>query len=489
MSHLLANIKTKFSGAMHLCAALCVLGLSLISSSALAQDGLPNTSFGSNGRTQIPAQPYVSDKNAMVVLPDGKIVVAGRRPNSNELVMFMYNTDGTPNVSFGPGTVIGNFAGVVGLPKLAFDAQRDGILLAADFDENGTRLIMVCRILRNGAPDLSISAGGAVPGCNFRVAPPSAPNGLAVTGIAKSRSGTEAIYVTGNAYDFSPTITDFSRTFVYTLFPSLQINWRVEATTPGTTSTHTYGGLSEVDDAGRMFSVGSISVQDDTSSLVQLIDVNQGFGIRSRFNPNLIPQGYDIAHAVAFTSSARTRIVVVGESQRTAAGASDCTLTQYDTGVGLTAMTRDLNFGGAGIGYVRSNFTSFFNDSAQCTAISVDGQGRIYVSGVLAFANGPGSYFDVDIVVARFSPTGVLDTTYGPNGQGYVLLDNGFDDPIFGAFGYDAAVGIGLTANGAVVASKRSPMTGSNVQNTTWWLNGLTGTAVASELMFKNGFE
>jgi hypothetical protein len=146
-----------------------------------------------------------------------------------------------------------------------------------------------------------------------------------------------------------------------------------------------------------------------------------------------------------------------------------------------------LNFGGTGVGFVSTNFSGFFNDSAQCTAITVDAQGRIYVSGVLAFANGPGSYFDVDILVARFTPAGALDTTYGPNGQGYILLDNGFDDPIFGAFGFDAAFGIGLTANGAVVASKRSPMVGANVQNTTWWLNGLTGAA--SELIFKNGFE
>jgi uncharacterized delta-60 repeat protein len=88
-------------------------------------------SFGSNGVARLPLSPLITmDTRAEAVQTDGKIVVAGTNA-ANQFAVARYNTDGTPDTSFGTtdtGVVFTSVAAGGGATSMAIDSQGRIIL-------------------------------------------------------------------------------------------------------------------------------------------------------------------------------------------------------------------------------------------------------------------------------------------------------------------------------------------------------------------------
>ncbi len=126
-------------------------------------DGSQDTLFGSNGRviTNFGATELAL---ALVLQPDGKIVVAGRTnkptPNGNfDFALARYESTGTVDITFGTaGLVTTDFGGSVDR-AFAMALQPDGkLVVAGDSDAN----FALARYNSDGSLDSSFGAGGKV---------------------------------------------------------------------------------------------------------------------------------------------------------------------------------------------------------------------------------------------------------------------------------------------------------------------------------------
>ena len=486
------------------CALLFSSLLALLGTSgrASAQEGLPDPAFGAGGRFAIAAGGYRVGQQGMVLLTGGQFAVAAARPETQTVLLQVRNADGSLDPVFGPGMEIAasSSAGpvILGTPKLGFDAPNNAILLGFDqrLDDGFGGVayaLRVCRILRNATFDPTFTPSGTC----LNVFPPAgqAEFGVALAGIGSyPGAGRGSVYMTGLSLGIpAGSGTDFSRAFLANyIIDQNTVRWRIASTTTGTNFNYSYLGATGVDSLGRMFMVGGGSSPTDSWSVVQEMDVTLApspfFGARSVFNPNFVAEGFDSGRAITFVGPGNGRVAVAGEAQRTAAGATDCTVTVYNTNSTHLDLERDVSYAG-GVGYARARFSTVPNDSAQCSAIAADSQQRTYVAGTLALATVGGAYFNADIVVARFTAAGALDTTYGPNGQGYVRL-NSSDDAIFDVYKLDRAMSIVvLPNNNVIVSGYTEPVSGANVQNTSWWLYGLTGNGSPADVIFRSGFQ
>jgi uncharacterized delta-60 repeat protein len=134
-------------------ASLTVLTLA---ATAVQAVGLRDQSFGSNGR--VVSGGITNGRQAIVIQPDGKIVVSGAAGSS--LVLVRYNLNGSLDGTFGTGGVVvlaigGNdIAGT----RLALDSVTGKIVAAGAGASSDT--FFVARFLPNGAPDTSYSGSG-----------------------------------------------------------------------------------------------------------------------------------------------------------------------------------------------------------------------------------------------------------------------------------------------------------------------------------------
>ena len=126
-------------------------------------DGSLDTVFGSNGRV-ITNFGATEQALALVLQPDGKIVVAGRTnkpaPNGNfDFALARYESGGAVDNTFGTlGLVTTDFGGSVDR-AFAMALQPDGkLVVAGDSDAN----FALARYNSNGSLDASFGAGGKV---------------------------------------------------------------------------------------------------------------------------------------------------------------------------------------------------------------------------------------------------------------------------------------------------------------------------------------
>ncbi len=133
----------------------------------LLPDGRRDSSFGNLGYATRPDTVFGSP-SAMVLQPDGKIVVGGNVygfPNTDKSDMgaVRYKRDGTVDSSFGTNGLVRispdtNTAEVYGL-----DLQPDGKMLICGLSDSGYgKHFYLTRLLPNGAVDAAFGAGGAV---------------------------------------------------------------------------------------------------------------------------------------------------------------------------------------------------------------------------------------------------------------------------------------------------------------------------------------
>lgn len=130
-------------------------------------DGIPDSSFGSSGRV-VTNLGYLENIRAVAVQKDGKIVVAGDQTtdfydgNSNGILVARYNTNGTLDKSFGKygGYTVYDYnnGGNYGYAMLL---QPDGKIVVGGYEAGGNDFL-VLRYLPDGKLDNSFGKAGAV---------------------------------------------------------------------------------------------------------------------------------------------------------------------------------------------------------------------------------------------------------------------------------------------------------------------------------------
>jgi uncharacterized delta-60 repeat protein len=100
-------------------------------------DGTPDTSFGTNGRA---ANPAIVFGRAVALTPDGRIVVTGEA--NGDYVVARYTNAGALDTSFGTnGTMTIDFFGSFDTPA-ALAIQPDGRIVVAGRAQNGTQEVL-----------------------------------------------------------------------------------------------------------------------------------------------------------------------------------------------------------------------------------------------------------------------------------------------------------------------------------------------------------
>ena len=120
-------------------------------------DGTLDPTFGSAGIVQSPA----GTASAVALQPDGKIVAAGTA--SSQIRVVRYNTDGSLDQSFGSGGVVTTAAGAFGSDAKALVLQPDGkIVVGGDSSDGSETQFALVRYDANGSLDATFGSGGVV---------------------------------------------------------------------------------------------------------------------------------------------------------------------------------------------------------------------------------------------------------------------------------------------------------------------------------------
>ena len=130
-------------------------------------DGTLDISFGTGGKVISDFGGTCDFATSVAIQANGKIVVAGSSGATCEgpfdFGLARYNTDGTPDITFGTGgKVTTDFGGTFDL-ALDVAIQADSKIVAAGFtDASGTRDFALARYNANGSLDVNFGPGGRV---------------------------------------------------------------------------------------------------------------------------------------------------------------------------------------------------------------------------------------------------------------------------------------------------------------------------------------
>jgi uncharacterized delta-60 repeat protein len=124
--------------------------------------GALDTSFGTGGKVTTPIGSADDKAKALVLQPDGKLVVAGSSyVSNNDFALARYNANGTLDTSFGTGgTVTTPISGPSAVSALVL--QPDGKLVVAGSSYSGNYNFALARYNANGTLDTSFGTGGKV---------------------------------------------------------------------------------------------------------------------------------------------------------------------------------------------------------------------------------------------------------------------------------------------------------------------------------------
>ncbi len=178
------------------------------------QSGDLDTAFGDNGLVAINAASSAngsSEAHAVLAQPDGKIVIAGYATGTgnSDLLLMRLDTDGTPDATFGTGgitrTPIGSGEDIANAMVL----QPDGrIVIAGSAVTDGRRDFVLARYTTAGALDTTFGTGGFTttpvgPGDDIANALTRMPWGRLVAAgsarVSTSAAGTDIALVAYNA--------------------------------------------------------------------------------------------------------------------------------------------------------------------------------------------------------------------------------------------------------------------------------------------------
>ncbi len=128
-------------------------------------DGSVDEDFGSDGKVTTAIGSSDAAAYALAIQSDLKIVVAGVSSNgsNNDFTVARYNTNGTPDTSFGTGGVVTTAIGSADDVANTLGIQADGKIVVAGYSRSGSNNVFaVVRYESNGSPDESFGTNGIV---------------------------------------------------------------------------------------------------------------------------------------------------------------------------------------------------------------------------------------------------------------------------------------------------------------------------------------
>lgn len=393
--------------------------------------GALDSSFGTAGMTIVNFGPVLTDDqaNAVTLTSAGQIVLAGQAVDNRNIADFALarlNNDGKLDSSFGPnqnGTVLSSFALSTSNDARALAIQSDGkIVTAGSASASDMHAFTVSRYNEDGTLDTSFGNGGIVLTDVTGRSYPSVDN----TANALAIDSQGRIVVAGTV-DHLGGGTDIA---LVRYEPNGSLDTSFGNGGIVVTSLVLYGdnvanGVA-IEANGDILVAGATSpAQTPSQSNFALLCYTSGGQLDSTFGgaalgggPGWVQTdfggGRDVANGLVIQLNGQ--IVLAGSANLAATG-DDFALVRYNSDGSL-----DTSFG-SGTGKVTTNFgpiaTAATGDDAY--GLTLDSQGRIVVAGA-SNANF-GSYYG--FAVARYSPDGTLDSSFGTGGK--VLAAPGYN--------------------------------------------------------------
>ncbi|KOV26176.1 hypothetical protein ADK60_21620 [Streptomyces sp. XY431] len=377
---------------------------------ALAAPGDLDPAFGTGGRTTTDFGGGADEARGVVVQADGRIVVAGYAGAGDDFALARYNADGSLDTGFGTGgKVTTDFAGGSDEAR-GLALQADGRIVAvgrSEVPEGGVGWFSVARYNTDGSLDTGFGTGGKVT-VDFGTGGADDAFGAAVQGDGR----IVVAGLTGGDFALARLNADGS------LDSGFDTDGKV---------------ITDFDDGAD--AARAVAVQSD-GKIVAAGYTGSGAGnydfALARYTPSGAPDtgfssdgkvattfgGVEFAHAVALQPDGK--IVAAGYT------GNDFALARYNSAGNLDGgfdtdgkVTTD--FGGGEIAY----------------GVAVQSGGAIVAVG--STASGGAS----DFALARYTPSGALDT--GFSGDGRTTTD-------FGG-GFDQALGTAVQADGRILAA------------------------------------
>ena len=363
--------------------------------------------FGTGGMVTTDIARSTDIANAVAVQVDGKLVVVGQTYKNNDFsdedfVVTRYNTDGTLDNTFGVrGRVKTDFPGLAAVPSSVV-IQPDGKILVAGgafplFTFAGN--FELVRYNPNGSLDTSFGSGGIVT-TNF-------PEGSYAFDVALQSDGK--IIAAGTVFvDFiigEASDTDFA----------------LARYNPDGTPDTTFGSGGQVstdfvgmeDDAfsiliqpdGKIVAVGSANSSATFYDFAAARYLSNGtidttFGVSGKVQTDFGDQNFDRARSAALQPDGK--IVAAGFAISHGGGVQNFAVARYTSnGVLDTTFNR-----------VGKTQIDFGNCCQSATKVLLQSDGKIITVG-----GSNGESGDDDFLLARLSPRGSLDNTFGAGGQ------------------------------------------------------------------------
>jgi uncharacterized delta-60 repeat protein len=435
-------IQSKLSQFATHCRAIGAAGiiLSLFASVQLARatDGDLDPTFGTGGTLMTDISRSTDLANAVAVQSDGKLVVVGQTYKNNDFsnedfVVTRYNTDGTLDNTFGRGgKVRTDFPGLAAVPS-AVVIQADGKIVVAGgafplFTFLGN--FEVVRYNPNGSLDRSFGNGGIVT--------TTFPEGSYASDVALQPDGK--IIAAGTVFvDFiigEPSNTDFALAR-YNLDGSLDTTFG----NGGTVMTDFFGNEDDafsvlIQTDGKIVAVGSANNPASYYDFAAARYLSNGtidttFGVAGKVTTDFGDQNFDRARSAALQSDGR--IVAAGFAISQNGGVQNFAVARYTSNGVL-----DTTFSGDGKTQID------FGDCCQsANKVLLQSDGKIITVG---YANTEDS--DSDFLLARLTPRGSLDGTFGVSGKvrtSFGDLNGGADGAALQSDGKIVAVGFQAT--------------------------------------------
>lgn len=422
----------------------------------LNANGTLDTSFGVNGLRTTGIGPGVDSANAVAIDATGRILVAGSAFNAGSLdfAVARYTSSGALDTTYGSSgkAVISIGSGDDVIHGIALQADGKLVVVGSSI-QGGTPDFAVARLDANGALDTSFDGDGKLTlaygtSSDIAYAVTIQPDGrILVGGSAKVNSNTDFDFAVarltsngaldtffdGDGKATAAVGTSDDEAYAITLQPNGQVVLAGVATVgsssdsalvrfngDGTLDTLFDGdgiatyALSTGSDSARgvaLLNDGTIAVAGPahngsnldfgTAFVVGNAAIDTSYGTSGKTVTNL--SGYDWLGAVAVQTNGQ--IVAVG-SQTHATRAEDWTVVRYNVD-GTLDTTFNSNFQSSSTAVFFSGF-----DQASSVVIQPADQ-KILVAGTTTVAGGQSQF-----TIARFLPTGELDTTFN-SGAGF----------------------------------------------------------------------
>ncbi|WP_407541947.1 delta-60 repeat domain-containing protein (plasmid) [Deinococcus radiomollis] len=408
--------------------------------------------FGTGGKVLTPVGPTTSNDiaYALVIQPDGKLVVAGTNTNvggstGNDFTLVRYNTDGTLDTSFGAGgkviTPVGPTTSSDTATSLAL--QADGKIVAAGPTTNvgGStgQDVAVVRYNTDGTLDTSFGTGGKV---ITPVGPGTSPDSINALQIQPDGKIVGAGYTsnmgnnTGNDFAVVRYNTDG------TLDTTFGTGGKVITPVGPTTSTDTATAL-QVQPDGKLVAVGNTSNAGGTTGQdIALVRYNADGTLDNTFGTGgkviaAIGPGASSDGAQTLQLQKDGRTVISGYTSNSGGTTGQDIMVARFNANG----TLDSNFGSGGK-VITAVGPGMSTESANGLQIQPDG--KVVVAG---FTSNAGGSTGNDGMLVRYNPDGTLDSSFGTGGQVIVPVTPGAD----------VIRALGRQADGKLVAAGYGP--------------------------------